>query len=101
MRNHQYYVYILTNWNNHVLYTGVTNNLGRRLAEHRHEKNDGFSKLYKTHKLAYYSTFRYIQDAIACEKKIKGWTRAKKNELIEQDNPYWKDLSADRPDWTK
>ena len=101
MRDHHYYVYILTNWNNHVLYTGVTNDLERRLAEHRNGRNDGFSKRYKTHKLVYYSTFRYIQDAIACEKKIKGWTRAKKNELIEEANPYWKDLSADWPDWTK
>ena len=101
MRDHYYYVYILTNWNNHVLYTGVTNDLEQRLAEHRHGTNDGFSKQYKTHKLVYYSTFRYIQDAIAYEKKIKGWTRSKKNELIEETNPYWKDLSADWLDWTK
>ena len=97
----QYFVYILTNWNNRVLYTGVTNDIERRLYEHRHGENEGFTKKYKTHKLVYYTDFRYIQDAIAFEKTIKGWTRSKKNELIEEENPYWKDLSADWPDWVK
>ncbi len=101
MRIHQYYVYILTNWNNHVLYTGVTNDLERRLYEHRHVVNEGFSKRYNTHKLVYYADFHNIEDAIAYEKTIKGWTRAKKNALIEEQNPYWKDLSADWPEWIR
>ena len=101
MRIHQYYVYILTNWNNHVLYTGVTNDLERRLYEHRHGVNEGFSKRYNTHKLVYYADFQNIEDAISYEKTIKGWTRAKKNALIEEQNPYWKDLSADWPEWIR
>ncbi len=101
MRIHQYYVYILTNWNNHVLYTGVTNDLERRLYEHRHGVNEGFSKRYNTHKLVYYADFHNTEDAIAYEKTIKGWTRAKKNALIEEQNPYWKDLSADWPEWIR
>ena len=101
MKNHQYYVYILTNWNHRVLYTGVTNDIERRLYEHRHGENEGFTKKYNTHKLVYLTTFHQIDDAIAFEKTIKGWRRAKKNVLIEEENPYWKDLSADWPDWTK
>ena len=101
MRNHWYYVYILTNWNNRVLYTGVTNDIEKRLYEHRHGENDGFTKRYNVHKLVYYTDFRSIDDAIAFEKTVKGWTRAKKNALVEEGNPYWKDLSADWPEWVK
>ena len=90
-----YYVYILTNWNNKVLYTGVTNNLERRLYEHRNELADGFTKRYHVHKLVYYDTTTDATAAIAREKQIKGWTRQKKNALIETLNPEWRDLSKD------
>ena len=90
-----YYVYILTNWNNKVLYAGVTNNLERRLYEHRNELADGFTKRYHIHKLVYYDTTTDVTAAIAREKQIKGWTRQKKNSLIETMNPEWRDLSKD------
>ena len=90
-----YYVYILTNWNNKVLYTGATNNLERRLYEHRNELADGFTKRYHVHKLVYYDTTTDATAAIAREKQIKGWTRQKKNALIETLNPEWRDLSKD------
>ena len=90
-----YYVYILTNWNNKVLYTGATNNLERRLYEHRNELADGFTKRYHVHKLVYYDTTTDVTAAIAREKQIKGWTRQKKNALVETINPEWRDLSKD------
>jgi len=88
-----YYVYIITNKRNTVLYTGVTNNLIRRMYEHRNELLDGFSKRYHLHKLVYFDTTTDIKEAIAMEKKIKGWVRAKKENLIEDQNPNWEDLS--------
>ncbi len=90
-----YYVYILTNWNNKVLYTGVTNNLERRLYEHQNELADGFTKRYHVHKLVYYDTTTDVTAAIAREKQIKGWTRQKKNAPVETINPEWRDLSKD------
>ena len=87
--------YILTNWNNKVLYTGATNNLERRLYEHRNELADGFTKRYHVHKLVYYDTTTDVTAAIAREKQIKGWTRQKKNALVETINPEWRDLSKD------
>ncbi len=88
-----YYVYILTNWNNKVLYTGVTNNLERRMYEHKNGVVEGFTKTYKTYKLVYYDATSNVEDAIAREKQIKGWRREKKNALVEGMNPEWKDLS--------
>ena len=76
-----YYVYILTNKNNTVLYTGVTNDLCRRLYEHKNHLNDGFTKRYNLEKLVYFETFTNIKDAIIREKTIKGWTRAKKKRI--------------------
>ena len=90
MRN--YYVYILTNKNNTTLYVGVTNNIYRRIAEHRSEKIEGFTKKYNLKKLVFMQEFKYLSEAIAGEKIIKGWTRKKKNELINANNPDWKDL---------
>ena len=87
-----YYVYILTNWNNHVMYIGVTNNLERRLYEHRTGVNEGFSKKYNTHKLVYFESCSEIRDAIAREKQLKGWIRKRKNELVESTNPSWKEI---------
>ena len=89
------YVYILTNKSNDVLYTGVTNDIARRLYEHQQGAVDSFSKRYKTEKLVYADFFNDIRDAIAAEKAIKAGSRKKKIELIEQDNPGWRDLSDD------
>ena len=67
-----YYVYVMTNWNNKVMYIGVTNNLPRRVYEHRNGIVEGFTKRYNVHKLVYYEAFHDVNDAIACEKKLKG-----------------------------
>ncbi len=91
----QYYVYFLTNWNNRVLYVGVTNNLERRLYEHKHELVDGFTKRYHVHKLVYYEVTTDVRAAIAREKQFKRWTRAEKNNLISAANSDWNDLSED------
>ncbi|MEG0167103.1 MAG: GIY-YIG nuclease family protein [Ruthenibacterium sp.] len=88
-----YYVYMLTNWNNKVLYTGVTNNLKRRLYEHKNKLVDGFTKKYNVYKLVYFDYTTDVNAAIAREKQIKGWTRIKKNALVEQMNADWHDLS--------
>ena len=88
-----YYTYILANWNNHVLYIGVTSNLMHRLYEHKNELVDGFSKKYHTHKLVYFETTNDVSVALEREKQLKKWSREKKNALISADNPTWKDLS--------
>ena len=89
-----YYVYILSNWNDSVLYIGVTGNLPRRLYEHRNHLVDGFSSKYNTEKLVYFEETNDVYSAIAREKQLKGWTRKKKNDLIMKGNPEWKDLAA-------
>lgn len=86
------YVYILTNTNNTVLYTGVTSNLVKRVYEHKNKKVSGFTEKYNLHKLIYYEIFEYIVSAITREKQIKGWLRSKKISLIEKANPDWNDL---------
>lgn len=88
-----YYVYILSNWNNRVLYIGVTNNLERRLYEHKNKLVDGFTKNYNIDKLVYFEETDDVQSAIAREKQIKGWSRSKKDELIKSLNPTWEDLT--------
>ena len=93
---HNYYVYILTNRNNKVMYIGVTNDLQRRIYEHRNELVDGFTKRYHVHKLVYFEHTSDVHAAIAREKQLKGWLRAKKNALVETMNPQWKDLSEER-----
>ena len=89
-----YFVYILSNWDDSVLYIGVTGNLPRRLYEHRNHLVDGFSSKYNTDKLVYFEETNDVYSAISREKQLKGWTRAKKNHLITKMNPEWKDLSA-------
>ena len=89
------YVYILTNYNKTVLYTGVTNNLQRRLYEHHMGINDSFTKRYHVYYLVYYETISNIKDAIHREKSIKGFSRNKKEVLINSINPEWKDLSKE------
>ena len=90
----QYYVYILTNWNDHVMYVGVTNDLRRRVYEHQHDLVDGFTKQYRVHKLVYFEATSDVYSAIAREKEIKGWKRERKNRLVEEQNPNWCDLTA-------
>ena len=89
-----YFVYILTNQNDKVMYVGVTNNLKRRLYEHKNELVDGFTKKYHVHKLVYYESYSDVKIAILREKRIKGLLRSRKNELVETINPTWIDLSS-------
>ena len=93
-----YYVYILSNYNNKVIYTGVTNNLERRLYEHKHHLADGFTSKYNVNKLVYFETGDSIDGAIAREKQIKSYRREKKDAIVNSVNPDWKDLSQD---WNK
>ena len=88
-----YYVYILSNWSDSVLYIGVTGNLTRRLYEHRNGLADGFTKKYNVHKLVYYEVTNDVYSAISREKQLKKWNRSKKNTLIRNTNPKWADLS--------
>jgi putative endonuclease len=91
----EYYVYILTNKSNQVLYIGVTNNLQRRIYEHKKGLIEGFSKRYNLKKLVYYEVAPSIREAIAREKQLKNWHRQWKINLITRSNPQWKDLSID------
>jgi len=88
----QYCVYIITNKNNTVLYTGVTNNLQRRIFEHRQKLVKGFTQKYNVEKLVYYEVFNDVRYAIAREKQIKGGSRQKKIDLVNEMNPIWCDL---------
>ena len=89
---HQYYVYLLTNKNNTVLYTSVTNDLKRRVYEHKKKLIDGFTKKYNVNKLVYFEATNDIKSAIQREKQIKAGSRKKKVKLIDKLNPEWKDL---------
>ena len=89
---HTYWVYRMTNVGNTVLYTGVTDNLRRRVAAHRNGTGSKFTSRYNVTKLVFYEVFGLIQDAIAAEKKIKAGSRARKVKLIESVNPQWLDL---------
>lgn len=86
------FVYILTNRRGNVMYVGVTSDLEKRMYQHKAGAFDGFTKKYRVHKLVYVDSTSDIHDAIAREKQIKGWTRAKKNALVETVNPEWRDL---------
>jgi len=90
--NKQYYVYIMTNNRNTVLYVGVTNNLIRRVYEHKEKLADGFTRKYNIVKLVYYEDFNDIENAILREKKIKAGSRQKKVQLINGMNREWCDL---------
>jgi len=88
-----YYIYILTNKKNGTLYIGVTNNLTRRIYEHRNGTIKGFTKKYNLNKLVYFEQLNDISFAILREKRLKKWNREWKVQLIEKINPEWKDLS--------
>ena len=90
-----YYVYILASKRNGTLYTGVTNNLIRRVYEHKNDVVPGFTSRYGVHSLVYFEQGNSILDAIQREKRIKKWKRVWKIELIEKQNPEWKDLYDD------
>ncbi len=90
---HQYYVYILTNKKNGTLYIGMTNNLERRIYEHKKKLIEGFTYKYGLDKLVFMESYQYVQDAITREKRMKKWKRQWKINLIEEDNPEWKDLA--------
>jgi len=92
MGRKQFYVYIMTNKANAVLYTGVTNNLRKRVYEHKQKLVHGFTKKYNVVKLVYYETFADCLSAIQREKQIKGGSRRKKEELINSINKEWRDL---------
>ena len=88
-----YYVYILSNSHKNVIYTGVTNNLVRRVYEHKNHLDKGsFSARYNVENLVYFEVTPNIESAIEREKQIKGWNRKHKNKLIESKNPNWVDL---------
>jgi putative endonuclease len=93
--NKHYYVYILTNKSNHVLYIGVTNDLSRRMFEHKNKLVEGFTKKYNLVKLIYYEETDEVESAINREKQLKNWHREWKINLICQFNPEWKDLSGE------
>jgi putative endonuclease len=91
----QYYVYLMASFRQ-TLYVGVTNNLERRVYEHKTKNHpQSFTARYNIDRLVYCETFSDIRDALACEKQIKSWRRSKKVALIEAENPRWKDISLD------
>jgi putative endonuclease len=87
-----YFVYILASDKNATLYVGITNDLQRRILEHKENKIKGFTEKYKVHNLVYYEEFGNVDEAIQREKRIKNWNRAWKLELIEKENSNWEDL---------
>ncbi len=92
MGKNYYFVYIATNKTNSVIYTGVTNNLKRRIYEHRNKLVSGFSEKYNINKLVHFETFDNVENALQREKQIKAGSRKKKVELIKRANPDFKDL---------
>lgn len=88
----QYFVYIMANYTNTTIYVGVTNDLERRVYEHKHELINGFSSRYKTKKLVYFETTNDIYEALTREKQIKGMKRERKDDLIGLSNPNWDDI---------
>lgn len=91
-RERRYYVYIMAS-GSLTFYAGVTDNLFRRVMEHKSGVTEGFTKRYRVERLVYYEVFRYVINAIAREKQIKSWTRAKRIALIKTMNPTWQDLA--------
>ena len=94
-RQHNYFVYMMTNKNRNVLYLGVTNDLERRVYEHATGVNRGFTKKYNCHYLVYYEHFTHIENAINREKEIKKWRREKKDRLTASFNPEWRFLNKE------
>lgn len=95
MTDRTYYVYLVTNWNNKVIYVDITNDLERRIYEHKEKFVKGFTEKYNVNKLVYYEQTPDINAALNREKEIKKWRREKKNRLVVNTNPLWRDLSED------
>jgi len=93
--NHTYWVYMMSNKTRSTLYIGITDNLERRVRQHRAGEIPGFAQQYRCVYLVYFEQFRNVRAAIAREKQLKGWRREKKNALIAKKNPRWDDLSFD------
>ncbi|PLX27987.1 hypothetical protein C0583_02005 [Candidatus Parcubacteria bacterium] len=93
-REYKFYVYIIAS-SSGTLYIGFTNSLIRRIIEHREGKIEGFSKKYSCKKLVYYEIFKYVNEALEREKELKDWNRQKKEKIIKELNPHWKDLYHD------
>lgn len=94
-REYLFYVYILSNFERTTFYIGFTNNLVKRVIDHKFNFGSVFTKKYKLKYLVYYEEYQYVDDAIAREKELKGWTRKKKIKLIKKVNPLMKDLSKE------
>ena len=92
MRKYRFYVYLMAS-RTRVLYCGITNNLGRRVQQHKEGTHPGFSKTYRCTRLVWFQNFKYVDSAILREKQIKRWRREKKLALIQEQNPSWQDLS--------
>ena len=92
MKEHRYWIYVLVSSSHSTMYIGVTNDLGRRIAEHRMGKGSEFVKKYRVTKLVYAEEYEQIEEAIAREKQLKGWKRTRKNELVSAANPKWEQL---------
>ena len=96
----RYYVYLLTNWNHRVMYLGVTNDLVRRIYEHKNKLVKGFTEKYNVNKLVYFEETGDVRSALTREKEIKKWRREKKNALVISINPEWKDLAGEEKDFS-
>jgi putative endonuclease len=96
----RYYVYLMTNWNHRVVYVGVTNDLIRRVYEHKNKLIKGFTEKYNVDKLVYFEETADVLSAIAREKEIKKWRRQKKDALVPSANPKWQDLSEEGKDFS-
>ena len=94
-REHRYFVYILVNRNRRVMYVGVTNDLMRRLEEHRNKAVPGFTARYNVHRLVYFEETSDVFAALAREKQIKAWRRSRKDALVAAANPDWRELGED------
>lgn len=92
---HHYYIYFLTNHKNGTLYIGMSNDLKRRIFEHKNGLIEGFTKKYGLNRLVHFEVYQYVQEAIVREKRMKKWKRQWKIELIEEENPNWNDLAQD------
>lgn len=101
IKHHEYFTYIVTNVNKTVLYVGVTNELPERVAEHyfNQGKRETFAGRYNCFNLVYFKSFKYVNDAIDFETRIKGWSRKKKEALIADENPEWQFLNTNIMEW--
>ena len=99
-KQHSYYVYLLSNWNHHVLYVGITNDLARRIYEHKQKLVKGFTEKYNVSKLVYFEETSDVRSPLAREKEIKKWRREKKDALVQSVSPEWLDLMTERKDFS-